>query len=194
VAVDNLDASTTSATVAVTVNAAAGRLNVAAAANGGVASASSIYSATYAPSGVIDGDRKGLNWGAGGGWGDATEGVFPDWVEVDFNGPKTIEEVDIFSVQDNYQSPADPTAGLHFTRYGLTNFTVQYWNGTQWAAVPGGVVSGNTLVWCSVAFAPLTTSKIRINITGAADPWSRMTEVEVFQSLGSASTALSASR
>jgi subtilisin family serine protease len=184
VAVDNLDASTTSAAVPVTVNAAAGRLNVAAAANGGVASASSIYSASYAPSGVIDGDRKGLNWGAGGGWGDATGGVFPDWVEVDFNGPKTIEEVDIFSVQDNYQSPVDPTSGLHFTRYGLTNFTVQYWNGTQWAAVPGGVVSGNTLVWCSVAFAPLTTAKIRISITGAADPWSRMTEVEAYQSTG----------
>lgn len=67
-------------------------------------------------------------------------------------GAKTIDEVDVFSLQDNYAAPIEPTAGTTLTQYGLTNFTVQYWDGSQWAAVPGGGVSGNTLVWRSVTF------------------------------------------
>jgi hypothetical protein len=58
-----------------------GRLNVALAANGGIA-ASSTYSSGYARSGAIDGDRKGLNCGAGGGWNDATPNAWPDWLEI----------------------------------------------------------------------------------------------------------------
>ena len=54
---------------------------------------------------------------------------------MDFAGSKTIDEVDVFSVQDNYASPVEPTAGMTFTRYGLVDFTVQYWDGTQWLAV-----------------------------------------------------------
>jgi hypothetical protein len=69
---------------------------------------------------------------------------------------------------------------MTFTAYGLTDFIVQYWDGAQWAAVPGGVVSGNTLVWRQITFASLTTSKIRIYITGAVNTWSRITEVEAW--------------
>ena len=90
---------------------------------------------------------RGCRGAAGGGWNDATPNAWPDWLEVDFAGAKTIDEVDVFSLQDNYTAPVDPTPALTFSRFGLTDFTVQYWDGTQWAAVPGGVVSGNTLVW-----------------------------------------------
>ena len=96
--------------------------------------------------------------------------------------------MDVFSVQDNYASPVEPTAGMTFTRYGLVNFTVQYWDGTQWLAVPGGIVSGNTLVWRQLTFAPLTTTKIRVLITGTSDSWSRVTELEAYSQANSTST------
>jgi hypothetical protein len=180
IAVDNLNASTTSAAVHVTVSVPTGGTNVAAAITGATASASSTYSSGFAAAGTINGDRKGQSWGNGGGWTDGTPGSFPDWLEVDFNGAQTIQEVDVFSVQDNYTAPVDPTPTMTFSRYGLTAFTVQYWDGTQWLTVPGGLVSGNTLVWRQVVFAPLTTTKIRVSITGAADGWSRITEVEAY--------------
>ena len=164
----------------VTVNAPAGRTNVALAANGATAIASSTYDGSYAPSGAINGDRKGLPWGGGGGWNDATSNAWPDWLEVDFAGAKTIDEVDVFSLQDNFTAPVDPTPALTFSRFGLTDFTVQYWDGTQWAAVPGGIVSGNTLVWRAVTFTPLTTTRIRVLISRASDAFSRVTEIEAY--------------
>lgn len=68
--------------------------------------------------GVINGDRRGLNWGAGGAWADGTGGVFPDWLEVAFNGSKTIDQVDVFAMQDTYTSPSEPTRSMTFSLYG----------------------------------------------------------------------------
>src|SRR5215472_18456695 len=99
----------------------------------------------------------------GGGWNDsAPPNTFPDWLEVDFSGSQTIGEVDVFSIQDNYSSPSDPTEAMTFSLYGLTGFEVQYWTGSAWADVPGGSVSGNNKVWRKLTFTPLTTSKIRV--------------------------------
>lgn len=30
------------------------------------------------------GQRRGLNWNAGGGWRDGTPATFPDWLQVTF--------------------------------------------------------------------------------------------------------------
>ena len=100
---------------------------------------------------------------------------------MDFAGAKTIDEFDVFSVQDNWSAPVEPTPTMTFTRFGVSDFTVQYWNGAQWVAVPGGIVSGNTLVWRQITFAAVTTTKIRVLITAALDTWSRVTEVEAYQ-------------
>lgn len=43
-----------------------------------------------------------------------------------FNGSKTIEEIDIFCVQDQVNNPIEPTSTMTFAQYGLTNFNVQY--------------------------------------------------------------------
>src|SRR6185437_13864883 len=51
---------------------AGSRTNVALAANGGTAVASSTYNANFPASGTNDGDRRGTNWGSGGGWNDGT--------------------------------------------------------------------------------------------------------------------------
>jgi hypothetical protein len=72
------------------------RINVAAAANGGTATASETNSGPYSPSGAINGDRKlYLN----NAWANSTA-TMPQWLQVDFNGNKVIDEIDVFSVQD----------------------------------------------------------------------------------------------
>ena len=101
------------------------RVNVALASNGGTATASSSYSSNYGPAGAINGDRRGFPWGSDAGWNDSTPNSFPDWLEVQFAGAQTIDEIDIFSVQDNYVNPAEPTAAMQFTQYGLRDFELQ---------------------------------------------------------------------
>jgi hypothetical protein len=40
-----------------------------------------------------------VNWGSGGGWAGSSSGSLTDSVEVDFSGSKTIDEVDVFTIQ-----------------------------------------------------------------------------------------------
>ena len=155
--------------------------NVALAANGGVASASSTYSAahySFAVSSVNDGERTGINWGHDGGWNDKTANSYPDWVQIIFNGAKTIDHVVVYTLQDNYANPVEPTDTLTFTQYGVTDFTVQGWTGNGWTTL--GTVSGNNLVKRTVNFNAYTTSRIRINVTGALASYSRITEIEAW--------------
>jgi len=157
-----------------------GTVNVAAHTNGGVATASSTYSAAFPVTAVNDGDRRGINWGAGGGWNDATPSAFPDWVQVAFSGSKTITEVDVFTLQDTYWSPFDPTPTMTFTAYGITNFDIQYWTGTTWTTVPGGSISGNRNVWTRVTFPAITTDRVRVVVSGTLDGYSRIVELEAW--------------
>jgi hypothetical protein len=128
-------------------------VNVALAANGAVATASSTINSNYPASAAINGDRKGQNWGSGGGWNDATSGSYPDWLQVDFGTTRTISEIDVFTVQDNPGSPSDPTLTMTFSLYGITAFNVQYWDGSAWVSVPGGDVTGNNKVWRKFTFS-----------------------------------------
>jgi subtilisin family serine protease len=161
------------------------RMNVALAANGANASASSTLDAGRTPLAAINGDRKGLHWGSdpatGSGWHDATINTLPDWVQIDFSGVKTIDEVDVFTIQDDYPNPTEPTEATVFTQYGVTAFEVQYWNGSAWATVPGGSVTGNNKVWRKFAFSPLATDKIRVLVNGSLAGYSRVIEVEAYQ-------------
>ena len=178
-AYDDQSASTVSAPVNISVSEPAGtRTNVALQANGGVASASSTYGTNYPAAAVNNGDRKGLNWGSGGGWSDATAGAYPDWVQVTFNGVKSIDEVDVFTIQDNYSAPVDPTETMTFSSYGIVAFDVQYWDGSAWVTVPGGSVSGNNRVWRKFTFSPVNTDRIRVLVNAADSGYSRIIEVE----------------
>jgi hypothetical protein len=180
IATDDLLATTTAAAVHFSVTNPGSRTNVALAANGGVASGSSSYGAGYGPEGAINGDRRGQPWGAGGGWADATPNQFPDTFEVQFNGAKTISEIDVFSVQDNYLNPSEPTPAMTFTLGGLQNFDVQYWTGITWQTVSGGAIVGNTLVWRQITFAPITTTKIRLVINFAVSTYTGLAELEAW--------------
>ena len=180
VATDNQGLTATSAPVQIVVNQPVGRANFARSSEGGVATVSSVYTPNYGPAGAINGDRRGLNWGANGGWNDGTPNQSPDWIEIAFNGPKAIDEINVFSMQDNYTTPAEPTLAMTFGYWGLRAFDVQYWNGSAWVTVPGGSITLNNKVWRQVLFAPITTTKIRIFITGALNGYSRVIEVEAW--------------
>jgi len=100
---------------------------------------------------------------------------------VDFNGSKTISEIDVVTQQDDYQNPVEPTLGQTMSPYGITAFDVQYWNGSSWVTVPNGSVTGNNKVWRQFTFASVTTSKIRVVVHDSADHvYSRVVELEAW--------------
>ena len=99
--------------------------NVALASAGAVATASSTYSSGFLARGVIDGRRSGATWGSRrrlerrhrrrlSGLG---RGRFPTSYDI--------SQVNVFSVQDNFTAPVEPTATQTFTLYGLRDFQVQ---------------------------------------------------------------------
>ena len=180
VAYDNSGSATSSTAATVTVNASTTRINVALQANGGVATSSSSYSSNYTVTAINNGDRKGLKWGAGGGWNDATYNAYPDWAQINFSGQKTVTEIDVFTVQDVYATPLEPTSSLSFTKYGITAFDVQYWNGTDWVTVSGGSITGNNLVWRKITFPAITTDRIRVVVYASLAGYSRITEIEAY--------------
>ncbi len=69
---------------------------------------------------------------------------------------------------------------MTFSQYGLTAYQVQYWNGSAWATIPGGSVSGNNKVWRKFTFAAITTTKIRVLASASPDGYSRIVELEAW--------------
>ena len=174
--------------------------NIAAAANGSVASATSTFNALYSPSAVIDGDRTGFNWGRGGfgsGWNDATENTYSvDWVRIDFfiGFARRINEIDVYTLRDGFATKTnDPDINETFntadnTGQGMTDYDVQYLvNNTTWKTIPGGKVTANNKVRRQFRFSPITTNAIRVvvnkgnNFTTFANNWSRLVEIEAYE-------------
>jgi len=158
------------------------RTNVALASNGGVATLSSQYNYSFPASAAINGDRYHL-YQPDGRFNmahSAAGAPKPDWLQVDFQGSKTIDEIAVVTMQDDYNNPAVPTETTTFTQYGLTNFQAQYWNGANWTAVPGGSVTGNNKVWRKFTFSPISTNKVRVLVTATADGYSRVMELEAW--------------
>src|SRR4029078_9416211 len=124
---------------------------------------------------VNNGDRKGVNWTAGGGWADGTQDQYPDWVEIDFNGSKTISQVVVYTSADDWQHPVEPNDTMTFTQFGIQDFTVQAWNGSAWQTL--GTATNNNLVKRTFNVA-VTTTKIRVNVTRSMVSLSRITEIE----------------
>ncbi len=153
------------------------KYNVASASSGATATASSTVSSNYPVSAIIDGNRTGAVWGSGGGWADGTPGTYPDWAEVDFNGLKIIDSVDVYTLQDVYWSPVEPSDTMTFSNWGITSFDIQGWNGSSWITL--GSVTGNNLVKRTVDFNPFATDRIRVQVNSSlgSDQYSRIVEV-----------------
>ncbi|HEX8474157.1 MAG TPA: discoidin domain-containing protein [Pyrinomonadaceae bacterium] len=153
--------------------------NVALTSNGSTASASSVYAGrNYSAASAIDGDRIGANWETGGGWNDNTRDAYPDWLQVDFNASRTINEIRVITLQDDFTHAQEPTPTMTCNLYGLLDYDVQYWNGVDWATVPGGQITGNNLVMRTLTFPDITTTKIRVVVHNARQHHSRVVEVE----------------
>ncbi|WP_198937822.1 Ig-like domain-containing protein, partial [Pelomonas sp. KK5] len=185
VATDNGGLSATSSPISIRVVDATppgSVLNVALAANGGVASASSTASSSYPVSSINDGDRRGNKWGQGtGGWSDNSFGTYPDWAQITFSGVQSISQINVYTLADNFASlGSDPISSTTFTQYGITSFQVQYWTGSAWLDVPGGNVTGNNLVLRSFAFPAISTDRIRVLVNGAIGGNSRVVELEAW--------------
>ena len=165
---------------------AAARSNVARSSALATAVASSTYSSGAAAAGAINGDRRGLGWASGGGWSDATSGVFPDSLEVRFHTARPISEIDVYTLQDACgmnPSPAtcvEPTDAMTFANFGITDFRVQTWNGS--AFVDAQAIAGNLDVKRRIELSPpITTSQVRVVVDAARGNFSRIVEVEAWQ-------------
>src|SRR5581483_7567231 len=116
---DAANAESSSTPLTEMANAPVDGTNVALAANGGGATASSTWGPSFPASTVVDGRRSGKNWGVYAGWADGTSGAFPDWMQIQFAGKKTIDHVVVYSVQDNFLDPVEPTDAMTGTRFVL---------------------------------------------------------------------------
>lgn len=175
-------ASNTPANAVITVVDSSVRKNYALSSSGGTAVGSSEYASGGFPAiSAINDDRSGGNWGGGsGGWNDNTRDVYDDWLQVTFNGNKTIDEIRVFTLQDQFTDVHEPTAAMTCTVYGLLDFEVQTWDGSNWVTVPSGNVTGNDKVIRVFNFPTVTTSKIRVLVHNSRVHFSRIVELEAF--------------
>ena len=82
------------------------RTNFAAAASGATAVASSELGPA---SSAIDGS---LIWATGQPRKDDSPSAYPDWVQVNFGSDRSIDEINVFGVMDDFESSAPPTTDL----------------------------------------------------------------------------------
>lgn len=148
--------------------------NAALSSNGATATGTSTLDpGLYPASSVTDGNTSSALWGSGGGWSDGTAGDFTDdRLEIDFGQSRAIDKVSVFTVD----STAFPAAS-----FGISDFNLEYWDGAVWAAL-GAAVTGSTSPVKTLAFDPVATSKIRLNVTDSNDhQHARVVEVQAFQ-------------
>jgi hypothetical protein len=169
-------------------------INVALATNGAVASASSVYNGNFPVAAVNNGDRKAMSWGSGGGWNDNTQGDYSsDIVQIHFPAFNFVSQINVLTLRDNYQgNQTPPTLTETFSTcensgYGITEFEVQFWNGSMWVTVPDGLVRDNNKVWRQFTFPEVWTSAVRVQVHGAvrftpsiAINYSRIVEIEAY--------------
>ena len=152
-------------------------VNYALTTQGGVATASSVYpqGAGFVASAANDGERSGRRWPTGGGWNSAAapSPTAPEWLEIRFNQPRTLDEIAVFTLADDFSA----SSGI-FSSYGITDFQLQYDAGTGWVTPMGGNFAGNRDIRSSVRFAATPVQRIRVLITSALAGYARVTELE----------------
>lgn len=108
---------------------------------------------TYFAANALDGDPATF-------WNDDTADAYPDSLTI--SSPTTVELRGV---------------GLASNPDGVpTDFAVQTWDGTQW--LTRATITGNTAVSRWIPFtAPVSTTKVRVAVTGAQASFSRIAEV-----------------
>ncbi len=165
--------------------------NVALASAGCTVVASSSLGAGYPANATNNADLTGATYGSGGAWVSSAATV-PQNIEYDFDTTYTINEIDVFNLQDAYASPTTPTLAMVGTLYQMSAFKAQYFFQGVWTDIPTASVTSNHNVWVQFQFTPITTNKIRIVISTAAPSggYSGLTEVQAWTGSGSPFTTL----
>jgi hypothetical protein len=155
-------------------------LDVALATQGGTASASSSLGG-YPASAVINGDRRISTAGppSGNMWADNTAKVDPDWVQVTFSGPKTIGEIHVRTYSDDFSTNDVSLETSTAWAYGVKNFDVQYYNGSDWVTIGSATENGFALT--RFPSAPVTTTAVRVYVNECRVSYARVINVEAYQ-------------
>lgn len=165
----------------------------------------------FPPSSVVDGEKLGTGWGDGGGWNDGTQGQYAsDWLQVTFNGTKTLDSINVITLRDDFTKDAplprttDQFSTAPNSGFGITYFEVQYLSGNRWVRAPGGLITNNSQVMRQLSFSSsITTNAIRVLVrdsvawTTIPNNYSRIVELEAWgldevASLSGQDTSLSA--
>ena len=98
----------------------------------------------------------------------------PGWVELGWDEPQTVNAVRIVTGQADQIEPKTP----------ITDFVLQYHDGTDWKDVPGTAATGNIEFDWNAKFAPLSTTRLRLLVTAAPGDLIRIWEFEVYRVAG----------
>jgi hypothetical protein len=148
--------------------------------------ASSTIGGQWPLTGVNNG-RADTDW-TEGFWNDNTNGVWPDWVGVEWSQPRTIDRIVV-------RVPL-MLSGYSTGAITLARSRVQYWDATasDWRDVVGRSGQDNPILdWIAAELVPdgremrqfdfpeLTTTRIRLLIEeGATSGWSWLDEIEAY--------------
>jgi hypothetical protein len=102
---------------------------------------------------------------------------------------RTINELDLFSLKDDYYDGADPTRDTIAHNYGNVNFRLQYCpvgrtclaDGTGWVTPPGGWFLNNRKAWTSVSFPPIAVTAVRVALDCIQDTRAYVVELEAWE-------------
>jgi alpha-L-rhamnosidase len=128
---------------------------------GTTASASSVHppnvvngvTRTYDAANAIDGNLATF-------WNDNDQNQYPDTLTITAPAPATLTGVGFASMSDGVP----------------TDFTVQTWDGANW--VTQATVSGNSQLYRWIPFAArVTTTQVRVAVTGTQDGYTRIAEL-----------------
>lgn len=147
--------------------------NVALGSSGATVVASSELDAAHAAAGIINGVTSSDRWGTdGGGWQDNTSGVFPDYVDIDFGAVKTIDQINVYTINSATMAPET---------YGVRDYILKYWTGADWSQL--ATVTDNTRASMTHEFEAVSTSKIRleVNKVNGTNDYTRIVEVEAYE-------------
>lgn len=119
--------------------------------------------------GGVDGNADSAQWG-GSGTHDATSGVFPDTYGVELPAPRTVDRVELYTL-DSEKYPA--------ARMGIRDFAVQVRVAGTWQTV--GEFTDNTEGHVTVTFPAVEADQVQVITHDSNDhKYSRIVELEVY--------------
>ncbi len=105
-------------------------------------------------------------------WGTSGSPNGSDWYEIDFRQQRTVDEMRLYFRDDRagnrYRAPS--------------SYQVQYWNGSAWVNAAGQTKTPGTpkANYNQVRFTPVSTQRIRVQLTHASGFKTGLTEVKVY--------------